>query len=167
MKFTFVVDINSTPEIVFSWIGTPERAMEWQSNISRTEILQATPDMIGTTFRETIEEDGRSVEMQGTVTDYQQNRVLAMELGGKYNNVEVEYRLEDMGRYTRLTMSSNIQFRSYLKILVVFLWPFFKSKLVGQLNREYARLKELCERDTLAVQSGEGNKGDAGYTQRR
>jgi len=95
-----------------------------------------------------VEENGRGVEMRGVVTDYRENQVLAMHLVGKYNNIDVEYRLEEIEGRTRLTMSSNIQFGSFLKILSIILWPAFKKKLLGQLNREYARLKELCERDT-------------------
>ena len=148
MKLTYTIDINSTPEIVFSWLGTPERAMVWQTSVSKTEILHETPNMIGTTFREIVEENGRGVEMRGVVTDYRENQVLAMHLDSKYNNVDVEYRLEEIEGRTRLTMISNIWFRSFLRILSIILWPAFKKKLLGQLNREYASLKELCERDT-------------------
>jgi len=148
MKLTYTIDINSTPEIVFSWLGTPERAMMWQTSVSKTEILHETPNMIGTTFREVVEENGRRVEMNGVVTDYRKDQVLAMHLDSKYNNVDVEYRLEEIGGRTRLTMISNIRLRSFLRVLSIILWPAFKKKLLGQLNREYASLKELCERDT-------------------
>jgi len=148
MKLTYTIDINSTPEIVFSWLGTPERAMMWQTSVSKTEILHETPDMIGTTFREIVEENGRRVEMNGVVTDYRKDQVLAMHLDSKYNNVDVEYRLEEIGGRTRLTMISNIRLRSFLRVFSIILWPAFKKKLLRQLNREYARLKELCERDT-------------------
>jgi len=147
MKLTYTVDIQSTPEIVFSWLGTPERAMVWQASVSKTEILHETPNMIGTTFREIVEESGRGVEMRCVVTDYREDQVLAMHLGGKHNNVDMEYRLEEIEGRTRLTVSSNIRFRSFLRILSIILRPAFKKKLLGQLNREYARLKELCERD--------------------
>ena len=148
MKLTYTMDINSTPEIVFSWLGTPERAMMWQTSVSKTEILHETPNMIGTTFREIVEENGRRVEMNGVVTDYRKDQVLAMHLDSKYNNVDVEYRLEEIGGRTRLTMISNIRLRSFLRVFSIILWPAFKKKLLGQLNREYASLKELCERDT-------------------
>ena len=148
MKLTYTIDINSTLENVFSWIGIPERALVWQTSVSKTEILHETPNMIGTTFRETVEENGRGTEMRGVVTDYRENQVLAMHLSGKYNNVDAEYRLEEIEGCTRLTMSSNIRFRSFLKILSIILWPVFKKKLLRQLDREYATLKRLCERDT-------------------
>ena len=141
------MDINCTPEKVWYWLGTPERAMAWQTNISKTEILQETPNMIGTTFRETIEENGHGVEMQGVVTDYRENQLLAMHLSGKYNVVDVEWRIEEMGEHTRLTLHSNIRFRSFLRVSSILIRPVFQKNITEQLKGEFARLKELCERD--------------------
>ena len=70
--------------------------MVWQTNVSKTEILEKTPNWIGTTFRETIEEGGGSTEMQGVVTDYKENQSLAMHMSGKYNVVDVEWRIKEM-----------------------------------------------------------------------
>ena len=148
MRFTYTVDINSTPEVVFSWLGTPERAMVWQTNVSKSEILHETPDMIGTTFREIVEENGRGVEMSGVVTDYKKDKTLAMHLESKYNSVDIAYQIEEIEDRTRLTLISNIRFRSFLRILSIVLWPVFRKKLLGQLNREYSRLKEICEQGT-------------------
>ncbi|MGB2815439.1 MAG: SRPBCC family protein [Dehalococcoidales bacterium] len=147
MKISYTMDINCTPEKVWYWLGTPERAVVWQTNVSKTEILQETPNMIGTTFRETIEENGHGVEMQGVVTDYRENQLLAMHLSGKYNVVDVEWRIEEMGEHTRLTLHSNIRFRSFLRVSSILIRPVFQKNITEQLKGEFARLKELCERD--------------------
>ena len=147
MKLTYSIDINCTPEKVWYWLGTPERAMVWQTNISKTEILKETPNWIGTTFRETIEENGSGTEMEGVVTDYRENQALAMHLSGKYNVVDVEWRIEEKGEHTCLTLYSNIRFRSFVKILSILMRPVFKKKLTAQLQGEFAKLKELCEDD--------------------
>ena len=148
MKLTYSIDINCTPEKVWYWLGTPERAMVWQTNVSKTEIIKETPNWIGTTFRETIEENGSGTEMEGVVTDYRENQALAMHLSGKYNVVDVEWRIEETGERTRLTLHANIRFRSFVKVFSILMRPVFKKKLTGQLQGEFARLKELCERDT-------------------
>jgi len=147
MRFIYKMDINCTPEKVWYWLGTPERAMVWQTNVLKTEILEKTPNWIGTTFRETIEESGSGVEMQGVVTDYRENQLLAMHMSGKYNVVDVEWSIEGLGKYTRLTMNSNIQFKSFLRFISIILWPAFKRNIQKQLDREYAKLKELCEQE--------------------
>ena len=147
MKITYAMEIKTTPEKVWYWLGTPERAMIWQTSVSKTEILQGTPNWIGTTFRETIEENGRDVEMQGVVTDYKENQSLAMHLSGKYNVVDVEWRIEQRGEHTRLTVYSNIRFRSFIKILSILIRPVFKKKITEQLQVEFTKLKGLCESD--------------------
>ena len=96
---------------------------------------------------ETIEENRSGVEMQGVVTDYRENQSLAMHLSGKYSVVDVEWRIEEIGEHTRLTVYSNISFRSIIKILSISMRPSFKRKITKQLQEEFARLKELCERD--------------------
>lgn len=148
MKLTYTIDINTTPAKVFYWLKEPERAMLWQTNVSKIEILHETPDMIGTTGREIIEENGRSVEMHAVVTDYRENQLLAMHLDGKFNVVDVEWRLDEIDEHTRLTMNSNIRFKSFVRVLSILMRPVFKRRIVTQLREEFANLKELCERDT-------------------
>ena len=147
MKLSYTVDINCTPERVWYWLGNPERAMVWQTNVSKTEIIKETPNMIGTTFRETVEENGSGVEMQGVVTDYRENRSLAMHLSGKYNVVDLAWRIEEMEGYTSVTLNSDIRFKSFVKILNILMRHFFRKKITEQLRGEFARLKELCESD--------------------
>jgi hypothetical protein len=147
MKITYSMDFNCTPERVWYWLGTPERAVMWQTNITKTEIVQETPGWVGTTFRETIEENGRGTEMEGVVTDYRENKALAMYLRGKYNTVDIQWLIEDRKKYTRLTQNSDIRFRSFLSILSIILRPVFRRNIMRQLEEELLKLKELCEGD--------------------
>jgi hypothetical protein len=139
------MDMDCTPERVWYWLGDPERAVAWQTNVSKTEILKKTPNWIGTTFRETIEENGNGTEMRGVVTDYKENQSLAMRMSGKYNDVDVSWSIKEMDRFTRLTVNSNIQFKSFLRLFSIILWPAFKRNINKQLGSEYTKLKELCE----------------------
>lgn len=146
MKLVYSIQIQSSPTTVFSWLKTPERAMVWQESVSRTEILHETPEIKGTTFRETIEGNGRSTDMHGIVTDYIENQVLAMHLDGEYNTVDVEWRLEANTDRTHLKVSADIRFKSFVRVLNMILRPVFKRKALEQINRECTRLKQLCER---------------------
>jgi len=145
MKISYTMDINCTPEQVWYWLGTPEKAMVWQTSVSKAEILQETASMVGTTFRETIEENGRGVEMHGVVTGYRENQLLSMHSEGKYNVVDVEWLLEEIGERTRLTMNSNVRFKSFIRVLSILMRPVFKKKILAQLQGEFAKLKELCK----------------------
>ena len=86
--------------------------------------------------------------MEGVVTDYRENQALAMHLSGKYNVVDIEWCIEKIGKHTRLTVYSNIRFKSFIKILGILVRPVFKKKIIVQLQEELAKLKELCEQNT-------------------
>lgn len=149
MKILQVVEINSTPEEVFYWLGDPQRAMLWMTSVSKTEILQQTPEMTGTTFRETVEEDGRGTELQGIITDWKLNERIAFHLSGQYNVVDVEYRLEEIENGTRLTQNADVRFRSFMKVLSILMGRTIKKQVIEQSQQEFARLKKLCEEKPL------------------
>lgn len=147
MKLQYAVDLEATPEKVWYWLGNPEKAMMWQTNVTKGEIIKQTPDMVGTTFRETIEENGGSTEMEGVITAYKENQVLAMHLDGRYNTVDVAWRIEGRGEHTRLNVNFNIRFKAFVGVVSVIMRPVFKKNIIKQLQAEFAKLKELCESD--------------------
>ncbi len=148
MKLTHEVEIERRPGLVFSWLDDPARAQTWMSSVSKTEILHRTPDLVGTTFRETIADRDGSTELQGVVTTCRPNREIAFHLDGQYNEVDVDYRLEEVHGRTRLKMRAEVRFMGGLWALSLLLWPLFKGKVLGQFRRECAELKRLCESQT-------------------
>jgi uncharacterized protein YndB with AHSA1/START domain len=146
MKITYSIEIDGPPERVFHWIGDPERAKVWMTSVAHTEIVREVPGWVGMTFREVVQGDGGSTELHGVVTAYQPNRSMSFHLSGKYNVADVEYHLEDIGGRTRLTQQTAMRFKGLSGVLSVFMGPVFKRQIVAQLDAEFARLKELCER---------------------
>ena len=59
MKIEISVDIEATAEEVWYWLGDPERAKTWMTSVGRTEYITRTPELIGSTFREYVQENGR------------------------------------------------------------------------------------------------------------
>jgi hypothetical protein len=147
MKILHSLDIRSSPETVWYWLGDPEHAKTWMTSVTHTETLKQTEGWVGTTFRETVADEGGSTDMTGIVTAYVPNKHLAMHLEGQYNRVDVCYELEDLGNSTRLTSISDVRFRSFLMIMMFFLGPAFKKKIKQQLVEEFNKLKMLCERN--------------------
>jgi uncharacterized protein YndB with AHSA1/START domain len=146
MKTAITIEIKSAPEKIFSWLEDPTRAREWMTSVSKTEIIKQVSGMVGTTFREFVEEDGRGTEMRGVVTDFVSNKRLAFHLEGDYNTVDVSYTLEENGKLTRLSQIAEIRFKGLVRIFSIFFGPLFKRKIIKQAQREFAKLKELCER---------------------
>lgn len=146
MKLSFEIEIDCSPEEVFSWLKDPQKAKEWMTSVSETEMLSGNPNTVGSTFREIIKDQNGRTEMQGVVTGYQENEMISFYLSGAYNTVDVEFRLEKIGERTRVTQNAEVRFRSFMKILSVFLGPAFKKGITAQSQEDFARLKELCEK---------------------
>ena len=147
MKISSSIEIRATPAKVFYWLKDPNRAMEWMTSVTQTEIIKQTPNMTGTTFREYIKENDRGTEMRGVVTDFVPNKRIAFYLEGDFNSTQVDFTLEEKGEMTQLTQQAQVHFKGMLRVLSIFFGPFFKKQVTSQTQRELARLKELCERD--------------------
>ncbi len=60
MKINCAIEVSGQPDEVFPWIDDPEKAMLWQKGVKKGEIIRETPEKIGTTFTEEMEEGGNS-----------------------------------------------------------------------------------------------------------
>lgn len=147
MKISNTIKIKSTPEKVFYWLEDPSRAMEWMTSVTKTEIIKETSNMVGTTFREYIEENGRGTEMHGVVTDFVLNQRLVFHLDGDFNSAEVDFVLEEKEGTTQLTQNAEVHFKGILRVLSIIFGYFFKKKIISQAQSEFVKLKELCEQD--------------------
>ena len=147
MKIVNKIKINATPEEVFHWLADPDRAMEWMTSVTGSEIIHETPDRVGTTFREYIEENGRGIEMRGVVTEFVPNERFAVHLESDINTVEVSFTLGEEEGMTLLTQNVDLRLKGMLKVLSVFLRSSIKKKIRAQAENEFANLKQLCEQD--------------------
>ena len=95
MKLANSIKINSSIQNVFYWLEDPNRAMQWMTSVTKTEMTHETEEIVGSTFREYIQENGKGTYMQGVVTAYEIDSRMAMHLEGDYNIVDVEYLLEE------------------------------------------------------------------------
>ena len=145
MKISFSIEINSPPATVFSWLESPEKAVEWMTSVAKTEILHETPERIGTTFREVVAEDGQGVEMQGIITDFKPGKSISFHLDSRVNVVDVEYCVEAKQNGTRLTQIANVQWKFPVNVISLFMGSKMKQGIRDQSQKEFRKLKELCE----------------------
>ena len=151
MKITNTIEIRTTPETVFYWLGDPSRAVQWMTSVSHTEIIKKTPNWIGTTFRETVEENGRGTDLHGEVIDFEENKRLVFHLEGDFNTVEVTWLLRQRGDFTEVVQQAELRFKGFLRIMSIVIGPLLKKKIKAQARGEFATLKELCERDQAST----------------
>jgi uncharacterized protein YndB with AHSA1/START domain len=146
MKNRYSLEIDAPPERVFAWLGNSERALRWVPNLIESEDLEVTPSRIGSTFRHVYQERGRRMEMRGTVTAYETDRHFACELTSDMFDLSVDYRLESMGRRTRLTQESETHFKSLpLRLIGALLTPLMKKASQRGLADSFGKLKRLAE----------------------
>jgi uncharacterized protein YndB with AHSA1/START domain len=145
MKISNEIEIQATRKKVFYWLDDPNRAKEWMTSVTRSEILKETPNRIGTTFSEYIEENGHGIEMRGIVTEFVSNERFAVHLESDINTVDVRFTLIEKGNMTQLKQDALIHFKGMMKVVSIFLRTAIKKKISSQTQKEFARLKELCE----------------------
>jgi carbon monoxide dehydrogenase subunit G len=145
VKITSYIDIKNSPEVVFGWLENPEKAMEWMTSVSSGEITHETPERVGTTFREIVQDESGSIEMHGMITGFEADKSIAFHLESKANVVDVDYRIEKVGEGTRLDYDANIKWKFPVNIISIFMGEKMRHSILAQLREELGKLKELCE----------------------
>jgi len=145
MQTTYSIVIDAEPSQVFYWLDDPERLKQWVPNLIENENLKVTEDKVGSTFRQVYDEHGRHMEMHGVVSAYETNRRLACEIEGDSFDLSLGYRLDDLGKQTRLTQDCTIRFKGSFKIIAFLMGPFIKKSSKKQLEGCFAKLKALAE----------------------
>jgi hypothetical protein len=145
MRVFYSDKISKPPEVVFPWIADPEKAMQWQKNVQGGEILIDRPEIVGTTFIETIEEDGRSLEMRGEITAYRENQVIGFHLRSKIHEFDISYTVEETEQATRLSIEAIIKWKFPMNLVALFAGKRMEAGIQDQLASEVLALKRLCE----------------------
>jgi carbon monoxide dehydrogenase subunit G len=145
MKIASSIEIKSSPEVVFSWLENPQKAMQWMTSVSNGDIIHETPERIGTTFREVVEDENGSMEMHGTITGFEADNSIAFHLESRVNIVDVEYRVEKAGEGTRLDYDANVKWKFPVNIISIFIGKKMRQSTLDQLQDALTKLKKLCE----------------------
>lgn len=146
MRISSAIHVNSTPGEVFSWLENPHKAMTWMTSVSGGEVLHETPERVGTTFREVVQDENGSLEMRGVITAFEAKKRIAFHLESRLNIVDVEYRLEKMAHGARLDYHANVKWKFPVNLISIVMGKKMRQSITSQLEDELSRLKTLCER---------------------
>ena len=147
-KISTAIEISCNPEEVFPWIDEPDKAMLWQKGVKSGKIINETPEKIGTTFTEILEENGKSLEMHGMITNYIRNEQISFQLESKIHKVRVSYSIKGGTDKSILIIDSTINWKFPMSIISVFIGSKIKAKILDQTRFELSELKSLCETGT-------------------
>ena len=145
MRITYANEILKPPEFVFPWIAEPDKAMQWQKNVKGGEVIINRPEVIGTTFKEEIEEGGNSLEMYGVITKFIRNQIIEFHLESKIHKVDVNYSVEELNKTTRIVVDARIKWKFPINLLSIFIGNKMKKGIAEQMESEILELKRICE----------------------
>ena len=145
MRITYANEILKPPEFVFPWIAEPDKAMQWQKDVKGGEIIVSKPEVVGTTFKEEMEEDGNSLEMYGVITQFIRNQIIEFHLESKIHEVDVSYSLEGIDKATKIMVDARIKWKFPLNLLRIFIGNKMRKGIAEQMEREILELKRICE----------------------
>lgn len=145
MKVTCEAKILKPPEAIFPWVAEPEKAMKWQKNVIEGQIIVSKPEVVGTTFKELIEENGKCLEMHGIITRFVEDKTIGFHIKSKIHEFDVNYYLEEINKSTKVLVVAIIKWKFPMNVVCFFLGKRIKLKITKQLEAELVDLKRLCE----------------------
>lgn len=156
MQIQNQIVIHAKPASVFYWLEKPERAKKWQQEVTATVITQQTPNNVGTTFVETIQEGNKSTCMAGLVTEFSRDKKLAIRLHSAQLSLHIVFELEAVedatdAAATKVTQTASIQFKGIMRFMALLLRPLFEKRIRENGTRDLMALKKVCEKSSTAL----------------
>ncbi len=145
MNIEHGIEISRPPEQVFPWIADPDKAMQWQKNVRGGEILIETPEKIGTTFKETIEEDGSELEMHGRITEYVEGDRIGFHIESRIHEFDVIYVVKKTAKGSKVSTKIDIRWKFPMNVISLFIGKKMKASLLEDIEAEFHELKRICE----------------------
>jgi hypothetical protein len=144
MKIHCSIEIQRPCEYIFPWLAEPGKSMLWQKEVTGGKTLERKPGMVGTTFTETIEEKGSSLELRGSITSYVLNRKIAFYFESRIHAMDVVYALHVIRGGTRLDVDADIRWRFPVSIINALSFGGMARTLTRKMEAELFELKRLC-----------------------
>jgi hypothetical protein len=143
MQTEMSVEIERPIEEVFDY--TVNNVAEWSVIVVEEEIINSTPEGVGSTFRIVTDDRGQRMEFDGVITRHEPPTGQTVVMKGKQFDIEADYRFDDLGGRTRVTQRSTVKGKGVVKVMfLLFGWLMRKSSC-NALEKELACLKMLIE----------------------
>ncbi|MGN6799350.1 MAG: SRPBCC family protein [Gaiellaceae bacterium] len=136
MRATATTRINCPPERVFAVLADLRRETEWNSRVSKAELLSGEPIGLGSRFA--IVNGGTSYDVTATTFDHPSR--LVFEAKGK-PDLTITYAFAATADGTELESELDFRPTGALKALFFLLAPVIRR----DVPKQYASLKALCE----------------------
>ena len=127
-------------EQVFAFLADYQNLRTWQSDLIENEKLTEGPWRVGTRFREVRRTGPGKSEIQGEITDFEQNKRFSTRTTTK-PEVTVSYSLEGENGGTRL----NYKFVMLTSGMMRLVEPLMAGAIKKGTEHDFQKLKEILE----------------------
>jgi uncharacterized protein YndB with AHSA1/START domain len=145
MAVTYSMAVNAPVGKLFDCVEDTEKMKLWmdglEETIYTTERDPANP--VGTKFKQKIREGGRVQEYDGEVMAYEKPEHLAVRIGNRHFQANVDYRFTPTPEGTRLDYTCEITCHNWFVRVMAFMFGWLTKRILRKLM---AKLKELAER---------------------
>ena len=149
MRTQLSVDIDRPIEEVFE--RTLNNVSEWSITCVEDEVLEETPEGVGTRFRIVTLDRGQRMEFDGVVVEHEEPKKSRIHLTNKSMELDVLYTFEDLGSGTRVTQSSHARGKGFLKVVLLMAGWMMKKSTCNAQQDELNALKAYCESPPAAA----------------
>ena len=118
---------------------------EWSEIVIEDELIEDTPEVVGSRFRTVTEERGKQMTFEGIVTGYEHPKRQAVHMSGQYFNIETEFQFEDLSGRTRVTQVADVRGKGFFKLILWVSGVFMKKSQCEAAQKELENLKRHCE----------------------
>ena len=143
MRTEASIEIDRPIQEVFDY--TNDHVAEWSITVVEDEVLDSTPDRVGTRFRTVTQNQGRRMDFEGVVTHYEPPHASAVELRGNAFDIDVAYLFEDLGGRTKVTQVSHVRGKGFFKLLLLLFGWLGRTASCQAAQNELQNLKFLLE----------------------
>ncbi len=142
--YTYQVEetMAAAPDEVFRHLTEPSLLTRWIGGLVSSKALTEGGLKVGARSLETVEENGRRVEMETTVVRLESNRLFESTIRAPHLEGVARYRLNPEGDRTRVTHTLEARYKGLLMRCMA---PFIGSVVRKKLASDLGRLKSLVE----------------------
>lgn len=135
------VVINQPVEQVFAFYMDPENETQWRIGVLDIETTSEGPIGVGTTTREVTQFLGRRIENTAMVTEYEPNKMVAMETTSGPIPFKFRVTFDRLDSGTRMTVRASGEAGGFFKLAEPLVIRMGKRQMETELNN----LKDLIE----------------------
>ena len=139
------MSVNKPAPEAWAVMSDESKLHNWITGYKKSELISGEKNTVGAVTDIYIEDQGREMVMQETITKFVPNKVMAMSFTSDFMNMDYEISLEDQGNKTMLNTKTSTQGTGMISKSMIAL---MKGSMFAQEEENLNKLKKVIEENT-------------------